>query len=92
METSQGAVRDVRYPGLTRFLLQRPPDEDRVALSLLRVQGLLEEQLPLDAFLPSWWQNDPYYPHCRSWLAAGWEVDEVNPGRGVGFVRVGNPR
>jgi hypothetical protein len=88
VEQSKQVLSDVRYPGLTRFLLERPPNEDRLALSLLTVQELLDETLPLDAFLPLWWGNDPVYPHTRSWLAAGWEVDDMNPGRGVAFVRI----
>jgi hypothetical protein len=91
VERSGQALSDVRYPGLTRFLLQRPAPEDRIALSLLTIQELLEDTLPLDAFLPSWWENDPAVPHSRSWLVAGWEVEDMNPGRGVAFVRVSDP-
>jgi hypothetical protein len=81
----------VIYPELTRFLLQLPSSQDRIALSLLKLQELLEEPVPLDAFLPSWWVNDPAVPHTRSWLVAGWEVEDMNPGRGVAFVRVTDP-
>jgi hypothetical protein len=81
----------VRYPELTRFLLQLPSSQDRIALSLLKVQELLEEPLPLDAFLSSWWVNDPAVPHTRSWLIAGWEVEDMNPGRGVAFTRITDP-
>jgi hypothetical protein len=88
VERSEHVLSDVRYPGLTRFLLERPASEERIALSLLTVQKLLDETLPVDAFLPSWWGNDPAITHTRSWLAAGWEVDDMNPGRGVAFVRV----
>jgi hypothetical protein len=88
VERSEHVVSDVRYPGLTRFLPERPADQERIALSLLTVQNLLDETLPVDAFLPSWWGNDPAIPHTRSWLAAGWEVDEMNPSRGVAFVRL----
>jgi hypothetical protein len=88
VERSEHVLSDVRYPGLTRFLLERPASEERIALSLLTVQKLLDETLPVDALLPSWWGNDPAITHTRSWLAAGWEVDDMNPGRGVAFVRV----
>lgn len=88
MDGSGHVLSDVRYPRLTRFLLERPADQERIALSLLTVQELLDETLPLDAVLPSWWGNDPAVPHTRSWLAAGWEVDDMNPGRGVAFVRI----
>jgi hypothetical protein len=91
VERSGQALNDVRYPGLTRFLHQRPASEVRIALSLLTVQELLEDELPLDAFLPSWWGNDPAVPHSRSWLAAGWKVEDMNPGRGVAFLRVPSP-
>ena len=85
---SGASSREAPYPGLTRFLRAQPPSERRIALSLLMVQNLLGERLPLDAFLPSWWGNDPAVPHSRAWLAAGWEVEEMNPGRGVAFTRV----
>ena len=88
MDGSGYVLSYVRYPRLTRFLLERPADQERIALSLLTVQELLDETLPLDAVLPSWWGNDPAVPHTRSWLAAGWEVDDMNPGRGVAFVRI----
>ena len=88
MDPGGKASSDTPYPGLTRFLREQPPSEERIALSLLMIQKLLEETLPLDAFLPSWWENDPAVLHSRSWLAAGWEVEDMNPGRGVAFVRV----
>jgi hypothetical protein len=88
VERSGHEVGDVIYPELTRFLLQRHSSQYRIALSLLKVQELLEEPLPLDAFLPSWWVNDPALPHTRSWLVAGWEVEDMSPGRGVAFIRV----
>jgi hypothetical protein len=91
VERSSKELGSVSYPELTRFLLQRPASQDRIALSLLKVQELLEEPIPLDAFLPSWWGNDPAVRHTRSWLAAGWEVEDMNPARGVAFVRVTNP-
>jgi hypothetical protein len=85
------ALTGALYPELTKFLLEQPETQDRIALSLLAVQALLNDTLPLDAFLPSWWENDPAIPHSKSWLNAGWEVDEVNPGRGVAFTRVSAP-
>jgi hypothetical protein len=87
MERSGQTLTGVSYPGLTRFLLERSASEDRIALSLLTIQELLEDGLPIDAFLPSWWVNDPAVSHSKSWLAAGWEVEEMNPGRGVAFAR-----
>jgi hypothetical protein len=80
--------REAPYPALTEFLRDQPPFEQRIALSLLMVEELLEEPLPVDAFLPSWWLNDPAVPHSWAWLAAGWEVEDMNPGRGVAFLRV----
>jgi hypothetical protein len=51
------------------------------------VEELCEEALPLDAVLPSWWENNPTLPQARSWLIAGWEVEEMNPGKGVALAR-----
>jgi hypothetical protein len=79
---------DVPYPELTRFLMRLPVPHDRIALSLFMVEELCREPLPIDAALPSWWENDPSVSHARSWLLAGWEVEEMNPGRGVALIRV----
>jgi hypothetical protein len=87
VERSREALGDPRYPDLTRFLLQLPPSQDRIALNLLMVEELSGQALPLDAALPSWWENNPTVPHARSWLLAGWEVDDINPGLGVAFAR-----
>jgi hypothetical protein len=87
VERSEDVLRDVRYPRLTRFLLERPPNEDGIALSLLTVQNLFDEPIVGRASTLVV-GNDPAVPHTRSWLAAGWEVDDMNPGWGVAFVRI----
>jgi hypothetical protein len=91
VERSREALGDPRYPDLTSFLLQLPPSQDRIALNLLMVEELSGQALPLDAALPSWWENDLTVPHARSWLLAGWKVDEINPGLGVAFARATRP-
>jgi hypothetical protein len=80
-----------QYSELTRFLLHVPSSQDRIALSMLIIEELLEEPLPIDAAVPSWWENNPALPQARSWLVAGWEVEDMNPGRGVAFSRVADP-
>jgi hypothetical protein len=82
---------DVPYPELFRFLMGQS-EGDRIAVSLIALESLIGKELPVDAFLPSWWNNDRTTPHSRSWLDAGWEVEAMNPGRGVAFVRVPTAR
>jgi hypothetical protein len=63
-----------------------------VKLSLARIDGLIGSNLPMSAYRDqAWWSNSPSSAHAKSWLNAGWEVQEVNLKEGyVTFKKVFN--
>jgi hypothetical protein len=50
-----------------------------VKLSFARIDGLIGSNLPMAAYREeAWWSNSASSVHAKSWLNAGWEVQEVN--------------
>ena len=80
-----------KYEALTRHLAGTP--ERRTTLSFQRIEDLIGDRLPRGARLDhTWWANtrDPDREQSRSWLGAGWKVDEVNLAtESVTFVLIG---
>ena len=79
-----------KYDGLTRHLKFRAAFTSMVKLGFARIDGLIGSNLPMEAYREaSWWSNSPSSTHSKSWLEAGWEVQEVNPKEGyVVFKKV----
>ncbi len=79
-----------KYDGLTRHLKFRSAFTSTVKLGFARIDGLIGSNLPMDAYrTEAWWSNSPSSVHAKSWLEAGWEVQEVNPKEGyVVFKKV----
>jgi hypothetical protein len=72
-----------KYDGLTRHLKFRAAFTNVVKLGFARMDGLIGSNLPMEAYRDeSWWSNSPSTVHAKSWLDAGWEVQEVNPKEG----------
>jgi hypothetical protein len=68
-----------KYNGLTSYLRFRGAFTSTVELSFARIDGLIGENLPMEAYkTESWWENSPSAVHARGWLEAGWEVQQVN--------------
>ncbi len=68
-----------KYDGLTRHLKFRAAFTNTVKLGFARIDGLIGNNLPMDAYRSeSWWSNSPSSVHAKGWLEAGWEVQEVN--------------
>jgi len=68
-----------RYSGLTGYLKYRGAFTDRVKLTFARIDGIIGENLPMNAYQnEKWWGNLPSSPHAKGWLDAGWEMQEVN--------------
>jgi len=68
-----------RYNGLTSYLRFRGAFTSTVELTFARIDGLIGENLPMEAYkTESWWENSPTAVHARGWLEAGWEVQQVN--------------
>lgn len=79
-----------KYDGLARYLKFRGSFTDTVQLSFARIDGLIGDNLPMEAYKNErWWENSPYNEHAKAWLNAGWETREVNLKEGyVTFKRV----
>jgi hypothetical protein len=68
-----------KYDGLTSYLRFRGAFTGTVKLSFARIDGIIGENLPMEAYQSEkWWDNLPSSQHAKGWLNAGWEVREVN--------------
>ncbi len=68
-----------KYDGLNSHLRFRGAFTGLVKLSLARIDGLIGSNLPMSAYRDeAWWSNFTTSPHAKSWLNAGWEVQEAN--------------
>ena len=68
-----------KYDGLGSHLKFRGAFTEVVKLSLARIDGLIGSNLPMGAYRDEdWWANSPSSAHAKSWLDAGWEVQEAN--------------
>ena len=68
-----------KYDGLTRYLRFRGAFTGTVRLSFARMDGILGDNLPMNAYKnEAWWSNVGSSPHARGWLDAGWEVQELS--------------
>ncbi len=81
-----------KYLGLESHLKFRAAFTSVVKLSFARIDGLIGSNLPMDAYKDiAWWSNKSSSIHTKSWLNAGWEVQEVNLKEGtVTFKKVRN--
>jgi hypothetical protein len=79
-----------KYGGLGGYLKFRGSFTDTVKLGFARIDGIIGDNLPMDAYKNvRWWDNVPSNVHARAWLEAGWETREVNLKEGyVVFKRV----
>jgi hypothetical protein len=68
-----------KYGGLTSYLRFRGAFTNMVRLTFARIDGIIGENLPMNAYRSEkWWGNSPTSPHAKGWLDVGWEVQEVN--------------
>jgi hypothetical protein len=79
-----------KYGGLGGYLKFRGSFTDTVKLGFARIDGIIGDNLPMDAYKNmKWWDNVPSNVHAKAWLEAGWETREVNLKEGyVVFKRV----
>jgi hypothetical protein len=79
-----------KYEGLGGYLKFRGSFTDTVRLSFARIDGIIRDNLPMEAYKSErWWENSPNSIHAKGWLEAGWETREVNLKDGyVVFKRV----
>jgi hypothetical protein len=68
-----------KYDRLAGYLRFRGAFTKVVKLRFARIDGLIGENLPMNAYKSeAWWTNIPTSPHAKGWLDAGWEVREIN--------------
>jgi len=68
-----------KYAGLEGYLKFRGAFTNTVRLGLARIDGIIGDNLPMDAYKNErWWDNVTSHVHARAWLEAGWETQEVN--------------
>jgi hypothetical protein len=82
-----------KYEGLGGYLKFRGSFTDTVRLGFARIDGIIGDNLPMDAYKSAgWWDNTSSRLHAKAWLEAGWEVQEVNLKEGyVVFKKEGKP-
>ncbi len=83
-----------KHDKLTSYLRFRGSFTDTVKLSFARIDGIIGDNLPIDAYRnEKWWSNSSTRVHARAWLNAGWEVQDVNLTEGhVTFKKVRETR
>jgi hypothetical protein len=68
-----------KYAGLGGYLEFRGAFTSTVKLGFARVDGIIGDNLPIEAYRnEKWWENTPTHVYARAWLQAGWEAQEVN--------------
>ena len=77
-----------KYEPLKGYLKFRAAFTDSVRLSFAQIDGIIGDNLPLEAYRSeSWWANHPSSVHAKAWLDAGWETSEVNLKEGYVIFR-----
>ncbi|MFD3166301.1 DUF4268 domain-containing protein [Herpetosiphon sp. NSE202] len=69
-----------RYDHLARWLRSQSRSTDRVQLSFVKVEKIIDSELPDSARKHrAWWANDSHtHVQSMSWLAADWRVSSIN--------------
>jgi len=78
-----------KYSSLSRYLLRRGMFTDRVVLPIKDIEGIIGDNLPLNASRSAeWWSNTK----GRPWVTVGWHVESVDMNeRTVTFIQVAKP-
>ncbi|MBW8012514.1 MAG: hypothetical protein FVQ83_14960 [Chloroflexi bacterium] len=83
-----------KYSSLNNFLNSIRSDVVEKTITFDEIRTILDSNLPKSAYVHrAWWANPSspkQHPHAQSWLAAGWQVDEVDQhDEYVRFRRIG---
>jgi hypothetical protein len=77
-----------KYDRLRSYLKFRAAFTDTVRLSFAKIDGIIGDNLPINAYRSeTWWNNSPSNTRARAWLEAGWETHEVNLKEGYVIFR-----
>jgi len=79
-----------KYSPLSRYLLRRGMFTSKVVLPIREIEGIIGDNLPLNALRDSeWWNN----AKSRPWVTVGWHVESVDVNeRSVTFIQVAEPK
>jgi hypothetical protein len=68
-----------KYSPLTRYLAKRANYTDTVTLTFQRIEGIIGESLPLQAYKSiEWWKKNRASAHVQAWGNVGWKVEDVD--------------
>jgi hypothetical protein len=68
-----------KYSPLTRYLARRANYTDVATLSFQRIEGIIGDSLPPQAYKTAeWWKNSHTGAQRNAWLDVGWHVEDVN--------------
>ena len=68
-----------KYSPLTRFLAKRAQYTDVAALSFQRIEGIIGDSLPPQAYKSAeWWKDGASSAHAQAWESVGWKVEDVD--------------
>jgi len=77
-----------KYDRLRSYLKFRAAFTDTVRLSFAKIDGIIGDNLPINAYRSeAWWNNSSNNTRARAWLEAGWETQEVNLKEGYVIFR-----
>jgi hypothetical protein len=68
-----------KYSPLTRYLAKRANYTDTATLTFQRIEGIIGDSLPLQAYKSAeWWKKNRASAHVQAWENVGWKVDDVD--------------
>jgi hypothetical protein len=74
-----GAQDASRWVPLTYYLRLKNGRQPALAMTFRQIEAVLGDGLPKPARTQrEWWRNDAALPQAQAWLAAGWQVSEVD--------------
>jgi hypothetical protein len=68
-----------RWVPLTYYLRLKRGRQPAVEMTFRQIEAVLGDRLPKPARKQAeWWRNDSAVPQSQAWLAAGWQVGDVD--------------
>jgi len=68
-----------RWVPLTYYLRLKQGRQPTLEITFRQIESVLGDGLPKPARTQAeWWRNDPAMPQAQAWIAAGWQVGELD--------------
>jgi hypothetical protein len=71
-----------KYKRLQQYLKFRSAFTNTVKISFAKMDGVIGDNLPIQAFRRQEWWSDPTSPHVKAWQEIGWKIQEVSTDEG----------